>query len=233
MFSSQNPPLLTQPIDQAYASIFSEQEGYHHHFLTDGTMLVSYKQGWIFPFSPQQRKYITAAPLLLVKNSGHITSTASTTTKGFAHIFCDENGSEPSYRFKEVIFPVENTVEWMLVPESVTMIWFQYADKSQYLGESGSDILKTYYGKLLIRAFIIREELAPGFDRYADLASESSRILRVENKQLYNNGWNVDDEYPEGYFDKLMVENGLEQYAPVVRTALKISAGAVAGEYYL
>lgn len=226
MFDSSRPPLLVQPVGRDLITLFSPHEGYNVHYVSEEQALVCYKDGWTFPLSVQQQKYVNMPPLLMVKDSGGVTSTSSTTTKGYSHKFCTESGQEPVYNYKRSVFPEEPETEWMFIQDTVTMIWFQYGCKTQFLGGSGHDIERIYYGKLLIRKFDIIEDIAPGFDKKADNISSCSKQLRVGSSQLYNDGWNVDNEYPEKYLKELLLANKLERYEKVVLDAFSMASGS-------
>lgn len=226
MFDSSRPPLLVQPVSKDYITLFTPYEGYNVHFISEDQALVSYRDGWIFPLSLQHQKYISAEPLLMVKDSGEVTSSTSTTAKGYAHIFCRENGQELLYSYKLNVFPEFPKVEWMFVQDTAIMIWFQYGCKTQFLGGSGHDVERIYYGKLLIRKFEIKKDIAPGFDKKADIAAASSRLIRVESTQIYNDGWNVNDDNPEKYLCKVLTANGLDCYKNAVIKAFSMSSGS-------
>ena len=226
MFDSYRPPLLVQPVAKDYVSLFSPHEGYAVHYLHDDLILVGYKDGWLLPVSPQQQAYITDAPLLMVKNSGSVTSRTSTTTKGYAHVFCQDDGTQPDALYKLKIFPHESDIEWMLINERVTMIWFQYGEKLQFLGGSGHETERFHYGKLLIRNFEIKENVAPGFDKKADIHSASAKLKRVESTQVFSSGFNVNNDDPKQHLIKLLSEHNLKRFQEPVSKALAIASEA-------
>jgi hypothetical protein len=215
MFDSQRPPLLVLPVACEYASCFSEDDGYSSHLLYDDLALIGHKEKWILPLSAEQRRVITDVPLIMVKNSGGVTSGTSTSKKGYAHVFCDEAGSEPA--------PVYRKDEWMLIRDSITMIWFQYGEKMQFVGDSGNDSERFYYGKLLIRKFDIKESIAPGFDKKADVLAASAMLLRVEPTQIYSGGWNINNDDPQKCLIEIIAANRLTHYQNMVKTALAVS----------
>jgi len=216
MFDFSKPPLLVLPVASEHAAIFSQNNGYSTHLLDDDLVLIGYKEGWILPLLAEHRRVITDVPLLMVKNSGGVTTGTSTSKKGYAHVFCDEAGSEPA--------PVYRQDEWMLIRDSITMIWFQYGEKMQFVGDSGNDSERFYYGKLLIRKFDIRQSIAPGFDKKADVLAASAMLLRVEPTQIYSGGWNINNDAPEKCLSEIIAANRLTHYQNMVKTALAISS---------
>ena len=221
MFNPSRPPLLVQPINKEHVDLFPAEAGYEIHSFSEDQVLVGYRSGWTFPLSPSQQKCVSIAPILMVRNSGGITTSSSTTTKGYAHQFCQENGQEPVCLYEHSIFSDQNN--WMLIQDSVTMIWLQYGNQSQYyLGESGSHMDRIHYGKLLIRKFDVKEDIAPGFDKKADDISFNAKQLRVESNQIYLGGWSVaTDDVAEDYLHTLLSSNQLARYINAVTLALK------------
>lgn len=223
MFDSSHPPLLVLPISMQQATLFPSHEGYFVHFINDDRALVSYKDGWTLPLSVQQQKYITNLPLLMVKNTGGITTESTTFNRGYAHQFCREDGSDPVFAYQCELFPDQPRVEWMFIENSVTMIWFQYGNKNQYCGSSGFDIERHYYGKLLIRQFTVKEDYSPGFDKKADDLSINDKQYRVESQKLYCDSWNVIDQSPEKHLTELLASEKLERFQSAVMNALTLS----------
>ena len=224
MFDSYGPPLLVQPIAKEYVSLFSPHEGYAVHYLFDDLILAGYKDGWIFPVTPQQQVYIKEAPMLMVKNSGAVTSRTSTTTKGYAHVFCRENGGEPGALYKLKIFPAESDAEWLLINERVTMIWLQYGEKLQFLGDAGHESERFHYGKLLIRHFEIKENYQPLFDKKADIQSSGAKLRRVEATQVLSSGFNVTNDDPKKSLLELLAARALERFETPVLEALAVAS---------
>lgn len=221
MFNSSNPPLLVQFANTQQITVFSQHEGYNIHFLSADKSLVSYREGWTFPLSVHQRNYITDPPLLMVKNKGRLTTSGSTFNKGYAHQFCDENGREPDALYQMEIFPDQPGVKWMLVKNTVVMIWLQYGNKNQYCGDSSFDMERIYYGKLIIRKFVIEEDYAPRLDKEADNTDSCSKQYRIDSHDLYNESWNTSTKEPETVLQELLADKNLERFAPAVMTALK------------
>ena len=226
MFELSRPPLLVQLIDKEQSSFFPSDAGYQVHPLSEKQVMVGYRSGWTFPLSVQQQKCVSAAPIFLVRNSGGITTSSGTTIKGYAHEFCQENGGEPLCLYKQKLFPEQPDVDWMLIQDTVTMIWFQYGNKNQHLGDSGF-MERIYYGKLLIRKFSVRDEIAPGFDKKADDISHSAKQFRVESHHIYLGGWNVttDDDSVANYLHTLLSSNHLDRYTNAVTVALRRASG--------
>lgn len=220
MFDSSYPPLLVQPITMQHFTLFPTHEGYFVHPLDGEQALVGYKDGWTFPLSLLQQKFISKAPLLLVRNEGRITTSGSTFDKGYAHQFCREDGQAPISLLQQAIFPEEASADWMLVADSVVMIWLQYGYKVQYCGDSGFDMERHYYGKLLIRNFVIQEDFAPKLDKKADIVG-SAKQYRVASREIYNSSWNVKDRDPAKHLDEILIANDLTQYRPALMVAYK------------
>lgn len=225
MFNSSSPPLLVQPASMLQYSLFSPHEGYIIHPLDEKKILACYKDGWTFPVSVHQRKYVSEPPRLLIRNSGGVTTAGTTFNKGYAHQFCREDGQEPQCICKRVIFPDKPDEEWMLIEDTIVMIWFQYGYKAQYCGGSTFEVENNYYGKLIISRLGIKEDFAPRFDKYADIVSEGAAQYRVESRQYYNGGWNVKDRKPEEYLKELLTLNKLERFSSALTFALKRASG--------
>ena len=223
MFDMLRPPLLVHMINNEHIALFPANEGYQSHPFSEDHTLVGYSSRWTFPLSVPQQKCVSVPPMLLVRNSGGVTSSSSTTTKGYAHEFCLENGQEPECFYKQNLFPEKSNDNWMLIQNTVTMIWFQYGNKTQYY--STGDLERIYYGKLLIRKFDITEDVAPGFDKKADIMSLHSKQLRVESHHIYLGGWNVTDDSPELHLNTLLSSNNLGRYIKAVNAALKRASG--------
>ena len=226
MFELSCPPLLFQQIDKEHIRFFPSEAGYQIHPLSESQILVGYRNGWTFPLSVEQQKCVSTEPILLVRNSGGVTTSSGTTIKGYAHEFCQGNGQDPVCLYKQKLFPEQPDVDWMLIQDTVTMIWFQYGNKNQHLGDSGF-VERIYYGKLLIRKFSVKDDIAPGFDKKADDISYSGKQFRVESHHIYLGGWNVatDDDSVADYLHTLLSSNHLDRYANTVTTALKRASG--------
>lgn len=226
MFNSLYPPLLVIPVPKEYVTLFPLHEGYYTHVLAEDQALVSYKDGWTIPLTVQQKKYIDTSPLLMVKDSGGITTDSVTSTKGYAHKFCRKDGQEPVFLHKLAMFPEQPDSQWMFIQNSVTMIWLQYGNKNQYCGESSFDMERIYYGKLLIREFDIREDIAPSFDKRADDITLNAKQFRVESHQFYNGAWCVNDYPPEKHLQEILTANNLDHYLSAVTGALEKARGS-------
>lgn len=221
MFNSLQPPMLVQPIQIRYNSLFPSHEGYCVHYLNENQALVSYKDGWTFPLSIQQQRFISMQPFLMLKESGRITSSSSTFSKGYAHQFCQENGAEPAYMSIEAIFPDLPDDMWMLIPSTITLIWLQYGNKNQYCGESGFDLERIYYGKLLIRKFNIKEVFAPKMGKDAADAMPGDKMYHIDSTQLYKGDWSFKDKDTNEYLREVLKSQNLERYQTAVTIALK------------
>ena len=225
MFELSSPPLLVQPIDKKHIPVFSPDDGYSHHILNDDLALIGYTEGWIMPLTSKQRAVITDPPLIMVKNSGMVTARTTTSAKGFAHVFCTDSGKEITPIYRARLFSPKNDSEWLFVRDTITMIWFQYGEKVQLLGDSAHDAERFYYGKLLIRQFDINESLAPGFDKKADVLAASTKLLHVGASQIYSGGWNINNDNPGKCLDEIIAANHLSHFSKVVYEALAISSG--------
>lgn len=213
--------MLVQPISLQHATLFPSHEGYCIHFLDETQALVSYKDGWTFPLSSHQQRFISAPPLLLLKESGCITSASSTVTKGYAHHFCQDDGTEPVVLSVQAIFPDQPDDKWMLIPNTITMIWLQYGNKDQYCGASSYEIERIYYGKLLIRKFDIEEDFAPRLGKDAADPVLNAKQYRVHSQQLYNGNWSLTDQDANDYLKGVLSSQTLERYQTAVTIALK------------
>lgn len=220
MFNVQNPPFLILPVSAEGAQALMKRDGYTEHVTSDGKIYVSYEDGWTLPVSAENRKLIDAEPLLLLRNSGRITSEGSTFTKGFAHQFCQANGSEITQSRYQSIFPDRPNDKWMLIPESAAVIWLQYSNKTQFLGEMGQDSERFYYGKLLISTLTIKKDSVPRLDKNADNLSLRSMQYRVEEKVLITRDWNTTDEVPEEYLNSLLAGKDLGNFSAVLSVAI-------------
>lgn len=221
MFNSLQPPMLVHPIAMRHSTLFPSHEGYCVHFLDEEQALVSYKDGWAFPLSVQQQRFVSGRPFLLLKESGCITSSGSTFSKGYAHQFCQENGREAIFFKRQAIFPDQPDTMWMLIPNTVTMIWLQYGNKNQYCGDSGYEMERIYYGKLLIRSFIIEEDFAPKMGKDAADPVLCAKQYRVYGKQVFMNNWSLKDKDTHEYLTEILRRENLEQYQTAVTIALK------------
>lgn len=220
MFDSANPPFLTLPVSALESEIFPNSEGYNTHTTPDGQIYISYRDGWTLPLTSKQKKSIHAEPLLLLRNSGHITSAGSSFNKGFAHQFCKLGGEELSDDLIKDIFPDRPNDKWMLAPDGAAVIWLQFSYKNQSLGALGHDMAKIYYGKLLIIELTIRKDYVPRLDKNADNPDIRSLQYRVEEKFLISQHWNTVDEDPEKHLSALLSTNSLTHYAPALKHAI-------------
>lgn len=218
MFDSSRPPLLVQPIHGEHSTLFPMHEGYHVHHLSAEQTLLGFRDGWTFPVSAQQRKYVKDPPLLMVKNDGRVTMNIGASLKGYAHEYCGENGEAPPVVFRHVLFPDQDDADWMFIQDTVTMIWLQLGINAQFCGR---EIEKFSYGKLLIRRFSIHEDIAPGFDKKADCTDLNAKQFRVETQHLYLGSWGVNDESPKRHLLELLAAEGLDRFKSVVSLALE------------
>jgi hypothetical protein len=221
MFTSSRPPLLVMLVPSGQASLFPQSDGYDAQRFDEKYTIVSYKDGWYFPLSVAQQKIATEPPMLLVRSKGRLTTEGSTFKKGYSHQFCKEDGSDPESAYKVALFSDQPGVEWMLIQNSVTMVWFQYGDKSQYLGESGSDIERINYGKLIIRKFLVEQDYEPKLDKNADHFDLSAKLYRVSSVDFYEKEWSITDQDAEKYLHELLSADGVERFLPSVKAALK------------
>ena len=221
MFNSSRPPLLVQPITAHHFTLFPTHEGYTIHPIDSNLSLVSYKQGWTIPLSLQMQAFVTEEPLLLVRDKGGVTSGGSTSSKGYAHQFCNGDGSPVKPFLKSALFPDKPKEEWMLVRGSASIVWLQYGSKTQFLGSSGHQTTRNDYGKLLIRDFTIREAFAPRLDRASDIASAGEKQYRVESHKAFADNWSLTDGDTAAYLEKKLSEHQLDHYWPAVNIALK------------
>ena len=223
MFDSSHPPLLVIPTAARHYTSFPSHEGYVFHPVDDDRALVCYKKGWTIPLSVQMQAIITEAPLLLVRDKGRITSSGSTTDKGYAHQFSHINGQPPEVYLQKAIFPDRPSEEWMLIRNSVTVVWLQYNSKTQYLGSLGHDMEHHYTGKLLIRDFVIKQSYAPRLDRASDVANAGEMQYRVESRTIFEHNWDLTDQDTDVYLEKVLSENDLVPFKPSVMIALNRS----------
>lgn len=220
MYDSANPPFLTLSVSPDKATMFSQQDGYSTHTAPDDQILVGFRDGWTLPLSVQQNKQISSEPMLLIRDTGHITSAGSSFNKGFAHQFCMLDGSILPDNLVRSVFPDRPKDRWMLVPEGVAMVWLQYSYKYQSLGELGHDTERFYYGKLLIISLTICKDFMPRLDQNADNLDMRSILYRVEEKHLATHDWNTIDEEPREHLLNFVSSNNLERYSPAIETAL-------------
>jgi hypothetical protein len=221
MFDSKRPPFLVQMIKMPQASLFPPQEGYDTQFFEDDLVLVSFRDGWTFPMSARQQAHVTFLPLLLLKNVGGLTASGSNFDKGYAHQFCGLDGKEPECAYMHTVFHDQPDQKWMLVKNNVAMVWFQYGNTNEYLGEVGQAIETNYYGKILIREFHIKETGAPRFDKYADRDNTGNKLFFVESKQVLNIDWAIKDQDSDKYLTELLGQHGLSVYNDAVLAALQ------------
>lgn len=223
MFDSLWPPMLVQPIDMksTHITLFPPHEGYCVNFLDEKQALVSYKDGWTLPLSGFMQKFVSDPPLLLVKDSGRVTTASSTVTKGYAHQFCHDDGTELVFQNTAAIFLDQPDDKWMLVPDNITMIWLQHGSKIQYCGEYGYDIERINYGKLLIRKFVIEEDFAPILGKDAATPVSSAKQYRVHSHQIYKDDWSLIDKDVNRYLNEVLISQKLERYQTAVSIALK------------
>ena len=220
MFDSSRPPLLVQPIEMRNFTLFPTHEGYVIHPIDNDKAIASYKLGWTFPLSVQMQALTTELPLLLVRDKGRITSSGSTFEKGYAHQFCREDGQPPEVHQRLNIFPDKPSQEWMLIRDSVTVIWLQYSSKTQYLGGLGQDMEHHYGGKLLIRNFVIQQAHAPRLDKASDIATAGEKQYRVESSTIFEHSWDLMDQDAVVYLQETLSANGISCYQDAVVTAL-------------
>ena len=223
MFNPMNPPFLTLPVSQDELTRLMKHEGYNSHTIHDGQILVSFQEGWTIPLTADEKKLINSEPLLLLRNSGRITSEGSTSLKGFAHQFCKVNGDTLPVEYTKKIFPDNLFESWMLVPESAAVVWLQYQSKTQYLGEAGHDSVSYYYGKILISTLTIRKDSVPRLDKNADNLSLRPIQYRVEENVLISRDWNTTDEDPVKYLMDLLSSNALDQFKPTLGVAIAVA----------
>ena len=221
MFSPANPPLLVQPISTHHHSLFPPQEGYTVHQLNGSQALVSYKRGWTFMKTLQLQELASEDPLLLVRNKGGITSSSSTTEKGYAHQFCGENGCPAEPHSSIALFPEKPSEEWMLIRSCATLIWLQYGMKTQYIGSPGDNVLHLNNVKLLIKDLVIRQDFQPRLDRASDITDAGEKQYRVEGRKAFEDSWALEDGDVAEYLEKTLSDNNLDRYWTAVETALK------------
>ena len=200
--------------------MFPLHEGYSIHPISDERTLVSYRQGWTIPLTPQMQSLIPDDPLLLIRDKGGITSSA-TSDKGYAHQFCGSDGAPIDPYLKLPLFSDRPSEDWMLVSGTATVIWLQYGHTTQYLGSSGHSALHYYNGKFLIRDFVVEQSFAPRLDRAADTASAGEKLFRIESHTIFENSWSLVDEDAEAHVEKTLSDNNLAFFHPAVLAALK------------
>ena len=221
MFESSRPPLLVLLIPIQQLPLFPEAEGYETHYFSSDHILVCYKDGWTFPLSLKQQKFVTSPPLLLVRSKGRVTTAGGTFNKGYAHQFCSEEGREPVPVYQQEIFDDQPGVSWTFIKDSVTMIWLQYGNDNQYLGEAGADIERNFYGKLIIRKFMVALDYAPRLDKNADNYDLCAKAYRVASLDFFNESWTSTDEEPEEHLGARLNANSLSHFVPAVKAALR------------
>lgn len=226
MFNPLNPPFLVLPVTSEESEKLMKHEGYYSHTTYDDQALVSFQDGWTLPLSPDEKKSISSEPLLLLRNSGRITSEGSSSAKGFAHQFCKINGDELSRDHANRVFAERLRENWMLVPESAAVVWLQYQYSTQYLGEEAHDSVTYYYGKLLICTLVIQRDSVPRLDKNADNLSMRPVQYRVEEKVLISRDWNTTDEDPVNYLMGLLSESSLDRFKPTLGIAIAVATSA-------
>ncbi|MCL1828903.1 MAG: hypothetical protein FWG32_05345 [Oscillospiraceae bacterium] len=221
MFSSKCPPLLVLPTDPQTEAYFPADKGYCIHPLNESLKLVSYRDGWTLPLPAQEKKVTTEAPLLLVRNKGGVTSQSSTIIKGYAHQFVKDDGKAPVPLYKQAIFPDEPEDEWLLIPNTVNVVWLQYGFSNQPLGSDlAVDTEMCHYGKILILKLLTEEDRAPRLDKKAEYANMHDRQYRVRDMQLFSINWSlINRNVRQFIFEQLSVRD-MEMYAPAVDVAL-------------
>ena len=220
MFNSIHPPILVLLMTTEQAAYFPAKDGYIHHALGDDQVALCHREGWTFSVSAEQRQFITRKPMLLVKNSGGVTSEGSTFLKGYANQFVDDEGKEPEYDLKRAMFPDEQQAEWMMVSDKVNVIWLQYGYKNQHLGLA-HDEQENHYGKLMIRSLTVMEDFAPRFDRKADIVEMHSMQYRVYDRLLLDMSWNRTDGSSLQQIQELLHSRKLDNYRDAVNVALQ------------
>ena len=223
MFNPTNPPFITLPITPTEAKMFSKHEGYNAHEVSADLTLVSFQEGWTLPLSAQEKKLVIEEPLLLLRNTGKITSEGSSFARGFAHQFCKMNGDDLPKNLVKVVFPDRKDENWMLVPESAAVVWLQYSYKTEYLGESGHDSETYYYGKLLISTLAVQRDSVPRLDKNADNLGLRAIQYRVEEKVLISREWTTTDEDPQGYLMDILSSHDLDHYKAPLAQAITVA----------
>lgn len=223
MFNPLNPPFITLPVTPEDAKMLSKHEGYNTHVTSDDQTLVSFQEGWTLPLTAQEKRQITAEPLLLLRNSGKITSEGSSFARGFAHQFCKVHGDALSDDYIKEVFPDRKHDKWMLIPDSAAVVWLQYSYKTEYLGESGHDSETYYYGKLLISTLTVQRDSVPRLDKSADNLGLRAIQYRVEEKVLLSREWSTNEEKPQEYLLNILSANDLDQYKSALETAIKVA----------
>lgn len=224
MFNPLNPPFLVMPVTQEESVRLLKHEGFDTHTTYDDQILVSFQDGWTLPFTADEKKLVTSEPLLLLRNSGRITSEGSSSAKGFAHQFCKVSGDELPRDYAARVFPERLRDNWMLVPEGAAVVWLQYQYKTQYLGEEAHDSVTYYYGKLLICSLTIQKDSVPRLDKNADNLSLRPIQYRVEEKVLISCDWNTTDENPVDYLMGILSEKGLDQFKATLGIAIAVAS---------
>jgi hypothetical protein len=221
MFDQYNPPFLTIPVTASETDMLTKHQWYRSHTTPEGKMLASFQEGWILPLSAQEKKGLSGEPLLLLRNTGCVTSEGSSFAKGFSHQFCKVNGDELTDEYNARIFVSDRGEDWMLVPGSAAVIWLQYSYKMQYLGELGQDSDTYFYGKILITTLTIKRDSVPRLDKHADDLSLRAIQYRVEEKILISRDWLTEDDRPLEHLKGILASHDLDRYGNALEHAIK------------
>ena len=220
MFDEKRPPILVIPLASQHIREFDKHSGFHNHPYMNNNMLVSFGDGWTFPVSVRKKDLISEPPLMLVRNSGGVTSESSRSRSGYAHHFVREDGSEPDSVRKLDIFHKKTDEEWMLIPDTVNVVWLQFTTQNQYLGNEGSDMIQYQYGRLIILNLRIVVDVAPSLDRKADIPEMHDMQYRVKDQQLFNTSWSMTDIDSASHLSDILTECSLDRYKDAVDIAL-------------
>ena len=220
MFEQKNPPFLVIPVASERAYAFPETAGYNHHRMTQEKTLISYGDGWIFPVPAKKKEFITESPLMLLRNIGGVTAESSTSRSGYAHQFVGNDGKEPEYVYKQSLFKDDTGEDWMLIADTVDVIWLQFSIKYQFLGDAGTDAIEYQYGKLIIMNMVIVKDIAPSLNRKADIPELHDIQYRVSDRQVLGSDWSMADTNTRQYLSNLLVDRGLDRYREAVDYAL-------------
>ena len=219
MFDFAHPPFLVFSIDDQNIKIFPEKEGYIHHPFTDGKTLVSYGGGWTFPVPVKKKAILTEPPMILVKNTGGVTSESSRARSGYAHQFVNEDGSDPECIYKCSVFQ-EIPDEWMFIADTVSAVWLQFTSQNQYLGDTGADMLTYQYGKMIITKLTVVRDIAPRMDRKADIPEMHDMQYRVSDRPVFSINWNMTDRNTSQYLSEELSSRTLDRYQKAVEISL-------------
>ncbi|MCL2125757.1 MAG: hypothetical protein FWH33_07190 [Oscillospiraceae bacterium] len=219
MFDLKHPPILVVPIANQHTASFPEKAGYRQHELLDGKTLLSFGDGWTFPVPVRKKAMLSEPPMLLVKNTGGVTSESSRARSGYAHQFVDENGSDPECVYRCSIF-TDIPDEWMFISDTVNAIWLQFTSQNQYLGDDAADMIAYQYGKLIIMNLSIVTDIAPSMDRKADIPEMHDIQYRVCDRQVFNTSWNITDRDTGSFLAESLTAQTLERYRSAVDIAL-------------